>query len=229
MKIIFMLKESIFDCKLQITDLQGSRYYLISPFSENDISQQYLTIDIYGTEFDLTLTPLMPDINSALDEIEENSWLDKLAKNAGKLLGKSLDKILLRVGCTYHIQDAQQGDRLDITMQGYPFGTFDRFGLLELLPMIYFFFEVSSFNKRFKPLKAFETNRKDVIKASRVLALSMSLGNSILAPFSYMIQMSRIKRLSKNRKIFRVISKFHNMSDAERKKFEEKIDKLVDW
>ncbi len=55
MKISFVLKESIYDCKIQITDIQGSRYYLISALSNNETTA-YITAEVYGNEFDLALT-----------------------------------------------------------------------------------------------------------------------------------------------------------------------------
>ncbi len=227
MEISFILKNSIYDCKIQITDIQGVRYYLIPALNDNELLEQYITVDIYGNNFDLTLTPLIPDVNLVLNEFEENDWKDKIAKKATKVLFSSFDKMILRVGCSYHIQGLQNGDILDINLQNYTFGTFDRFDLLELIPMMYMFFEVSHFNNRFEPLDTFETNRKDVVKAAKILALTDIFGNGFfLTLFTYPIQIGRIKRLSKNKKIFKVLSRFHNMNDDKRQKILNKKEKF---
>lgn len=229
MKILFSLGESLYDCKLKITDSQGSRCYLIPAINDNTISGQCIAAEVYGTEFDLDVIPLTPDINSTLDELEENHWTDKFAKNATKALSALVEKMLLRVGCDYHINGLQDGDRVDITFQMYMFGTFDRFDLLELIPMAYSFFEVSNFNSRFAPVNSYETNRKDVLKAAKIFALTDVLGNSLLATFfTYPIQTCRVRHLSRNKKIFKVISKFHNMSEDERQKTLAKQEKFLD-
>lgn len=223
MKIRFTLKESIYDCKLQITDAQGSRYYLISALKENASSEQHAEIEVYGNTFDLALIPIMPDVKSALNELEQTSWKDKLAKKAMNVLVSVTDKMLLRVGCNYHIQGLREQDRIDITLQSYVFGTFDRFDLLELIPMAYMFFEASTCSTRFAPVAPYGINRKTVIKAAKALALTDILGNGFFALlFSYPIQVGRIKRLSKDKKICKTLSRLHNMSDSERQKFFQK-------
>ena len=81
----------------------------------------------------------------------------------------------------YKITGVQDGDRLDISLQNYVYGTFDRFDILELVPMCYVFYEVSSFNERFELVNAFEINRKDILKFARSLALLDVGGNGIFA------------------------------------------------
>lgn len=231
MKIAFVLKESIYDCKIQITDAQGDRYYLLATrnLNDDDGHDPYIFVDICGDAFDVTLIPLMPDTAPMLNELEDNNWKDKFAKTAAKLMVSSLDKMLLRVGCRYHICDLQDGDRLDISLQSYAFGTFDRFDLLELIPMMYMFFEASHFNKRCALADAYETNRKDVLRSAKALALTDVLGNGMLATlFTYPIQVSRIKRLSKNKKIRKVLAKFNDLSDLERQRILEKQEKFFD-
>ena len=227
MKITFVLKESIYDCKLQITDLHGSHYYLLPAINDDKNPEQCIVADVYGSEFDLALIPLMPDTSSVYQELEENNWKDKLAKQASKLLLNSLDKTMLRVGCNYHISGLQDGDRLDISLQSYAFGTFDRFEILELIPMCYMFFEVSIFNNYHKLTDAFETNRKDVLKFARTIAFADVLGiGFFLTLFTYPIQVGRIKHLTRNKKVLKTLTKFNNLSDTERQRFLEKQEKF---
>jgi len=229
MKVTLVLKESIYDCKIQITDSRGSRYYYISALCEDENVTPFITAEIYNNDFDLTLIPIMPDTTSMLDDFEENNWKDKFAKKATKGLFSSLEKAILRVGCTYRVEQVQDGDRLDINLQTYTFGIFDRFDLLELIPMMYMFFEVFNCNKLSKLKEAFETNRKDVLKFAKTFALTDILGNGLfLTLFTYPIQVGRIKRLTKDKKTSKLLAKFNNLSNTERQRFLEKQEKFFD-
>ena len=229
MKISLVLKESIYDCKIKISDSHGERYYYISALCEEGITSSSITAEVFDNEFTLTLIPITADVKSVLNEIEENNWKDRLAKKAIGFLMNSLDKMILCVGCNYHIEGLQDGDRLDITLQNYVFGTFDKFDILELVPMIYSFFEVKNFNDFYKLTDAYETNRKDVLKFAKTFAFADVLGNGFfLTLFTYPIQVSRIKHLTKNKKISKVLTKFNNLSDVERQRFLEKQEKFFD-
>ena len=229
MKITLALKESIYDCKIKISDSHGERYYYISALCEEGMTFSSITAEVFDNEFSLSLVPITADVKSALNEIEENDWKDKLAKKATGLLMNSLDKMFLRVGCNYHIKGLQDGDHLDITLQNYAFGTFDKFDILELVPMCYMFFEVANFNEYYKLTDAYETNRKDVLKFAKTFAFADVLGNGFfLTLFTYPIQVSRVKRLTKNKKISKILTKFNNLSDAERQRFLEKQEKFLE-
>ena len=229
MKIILVLKESIYDCKIKITDSHGERFYYISALCEEGMTSSSITAEVFDNEFSLSLIPITADVKSVLEEIEENNWKDRLVKKATGFLMNSLDKMILRVGCNYHIKGLQDGDRLDITLQNYVFGTFDKFDILELVPMCYVFFEVANFNEYYKLTDAYETNRKDVLKFAKTFAFAEVLGNGLfLTLFTYPIQVSRVKRLTKNKKILKVLTKFNGLSRIERQRFLEKQEKFFD-
>lgn len=229
MNVSFALNNSIYDCKLQITDAHGSRYYLIPALTDEGASDSMVTVDIFENALDLTLVPLTPDLNAVLAGWEETTWKDKLAKKATVALGSSLEKMLLRVGCRYHIDNVQDGDRVDITLQNYLFGRADRFDLLGLLPMMYAFFEVSHGTARMALVDAYETNRKDVVKYAKMMALTDILGNGIFSTlFSYPLQVSRIKHLSKNKTIRKTLMRFSRLSEPERQRFLEKQERFFD-
>ena len=229
MKITLVLKESIYDCKIKISDSQGERYYYISALCEEGLNSSSITAEVFDNEFSLSLIPITADVKPILNEFEKNDRKDKLAKKATGFLMNSLDKMILRVGCNYHIEGLQDGDRLDITLQNYVFGTFDKLDILELVPMSYMFFEVANFNEYYKLTDAYETNRKDVLKFAKTFAFADVLGNGFfLTLFTYPIQVSRVKRLTKNKKISKVLTKFNNLSDAERQRFLEKQEKFFD-
>lgn len=228
MKITIGLKESIYDCKIKITDSKGSRSYYISALSDDEKTTSSITIEVFDNHFDLTLIPVMPNTSAVLNELEENNWKDKLAKKASKLLFDTLEKVILRVGCHYRIGQIQDGDSLDVALQTYAFGTFDRYNLLELFPVAYMFFEVFQGNKRFNLITAFETNRKEVIRAARGITLAGALGIGFLftSIFVYPIQIGRVKRLTRNKKISKTLTKFNNLGDIERQRFLEKQEKF---
>lgn len=112
---------------------------------------------------------------------------------------------------------------LNIRSQEYVFGTFDRFDLLELIPMAYMFYEISHSSSKFELIDAFETNRKDVIKYAKKITL-INFGLHLI--FTYPIQMGRVKHLTKNKKIFKTLYSFHNMSGAERQRIIDKKEKF---
>lgn len=230
MKISIGLKESIYDCKIKITDSKGSRSYYISALCDDKKTIPPITIEVFDNEFDLTLIPIMSDVSPALNELEENNWKDKLAKKASKLLFDTIEKVILRVGCRYRIDQIQDGDSLDVALQTYVFGTFDRYNLLELFPVAYMFFEVFQGNKRFNLITAFETNRKEVLRAARGITLVGALGIGFLLTliFIYPIQIGRVKRLTKNKKILKTLTKFNNLSDTKRQQHLDKQEKFMD-
>lgn len=224
MKISIALKESIYDCKIRITDSAGSRDYYIKLEDTCNI----ITAEVFNSDFTISLIPVMAEITPIINEIEENTWKDKLAKKASNILVNLLEKMVLRVGCDYAVCNISDGDRLDITLQNYIFDTFDRFDLLELLPMCYAFFEVANFNKFYKLKNTCGLNRKDVIKFARSFALGDILGNGLFGVlFSYPIQVFRIKHLSKNKKVFKTLRKFNNFTDDERQAFLNRQDKYL--
>lgn len=229
MKISFALNEGMFNCKMQITDAYGSRAFIIPALSDSEAPPPDVTIDIRGSEFHLSLIPLMPDTTSIMDDPEENDWKDKLANKAANFFISAVGKICFRVGCDYHISGLQDGDKLEIGSQIYAFGKYDRFDFLELFPVAYAFFEVSHSNQYFTLLNAYETNRKDYLKAAKLYAITEAFGCGIfLGIFIYPFQISRVKRLTKNRKIVKVLKKFNALSEADRKCFLEKQDKFTD-
>jgi hypothetical protein len=94
--------------------------------------------------------------------------------------------------------------------------------------MCYAFFEVSNFNNYFKLKKAYETNRKDVIKFAKSFALTDIFGTGFLGTlFTYPIQVGRIRYLTNNKKVFKTLYKFNNYTDDERQAFFEKLNKFL--
>jgi hypothetical protein len=127
-----------------------------------------------------------------------------------------MDKAFLYVCCNYRLENLKDGDIITIESQGYAFGTFDRFNLLELLPMIYIFYDVSVGGKRPAFQSAFGINRKEVIRFAKKLAL--------IELITYPLQVGRIKYLSSRRKVNNTLKRFHNMNEAQRQKILKRME-----
>ena len=229
MQVTFSLKESIYDCRITVTDSKGSRFYHIPAMHDETLSAATVTAEVFDPAFDLTLTPFMPDTDSAISQLEEVSWTDKFAKKASKLLFDTIENALLRVGCRYRIHGAQDGDALDLVLQTYVFGTFDRHNLLEPFPVMYMFFEVFQGNRLFPAVTAFETNRKEVLRMARGITFAGALGIDFLLTllFTYPIQIARVKRLTSNKKVVKTLTRFHSLSDAQRQQFLDKQEAFL--
>ena len=70
MKITLVLKESIYDCKIKISDSHGECYYYISSLCEEGINSSSIIAEVFDNEFSLSLIPITADIKSVLNEIE---------------------------------------------------------------------------------------------------------------------------------------------------------------
>lgn len=219
MRISLVLKQSLYDCKIKITDSKGERVYYISVLGEEEKDPAPILADVFDNEFSISLIPTIGDKAAMLNEFETTNWKDKLIKKVGSFLLDTFDRMPLHVGCDYHIVGLQEGDSLDITMQSYVFDAFDRFNLLELIPVMYIFFEPSNSNKLYKLTDAYGINRKDALKFAR--------GFAVLSLLTYPIQMARVKYLTRNKKVKKVLTKFNNLSDVERQKFFEKQEKYM--
>ena len=230
MKISLVLKESIYDCQVEITDSQGTRYYYLPALAESETVHPFVWAEVYDSEFDMTLTPIVPDTSSMMDEIEANTWKEKFAKKVVGALLSSLEKVPMRVGGRYRIDQMQDGDKLDIVLQGYFFGTFDRYDLLDLFPVMYMFFEVFRVDKRFALTTAFATNRKEVLKAAKALTFAGVWGIDWLFTLllAYPFQLGRVKHLTRNKTIWKKLAKFTNLSDQERQLFLERQDRFIE-
>jgi hypothetical protein len=90
------------------------------------------------------------------------------------------------------------------------------------------FFEISKSNKFFKLAEAYGTNRESVLNCVRSLSLTEILEYGILTIFTYPVQVHRVKRLTRNKKILKHLTKFNTFSNAERQRFLDKQSKYID-
>ena len=187
MKLSLFFSNSLYNCEVIVKDTSGIKKYVTNV---EDKQSDFLEIDVESSSFELTVIPKMPDYKSAFLDMEVQNWKDWLAQKVGNALCSTLDKMLLRVGCTYMISDTKENDIICICGQEYIFGTFDKFDLFELVPMAYMFFEASCNGDLCKCSDAFALNRKEVISSAKKLIL-IDFGLHLL--FTYPIQIGRIK------------------------------------
>ena len=221
MKLSLFFSNSLYNCEAIIKDISGIKKY-VTNFEEKQ--SDFLEIDVESSSFELTVIPKMPDYKSAFLDMEVQNWKDRLAQKVGNALCSTLDKMLLRVGCTYMISDTKENDIICICGQEYIFGTFDKFDLFELVPMAYMFFEASCNGDLCKCSDAFALNRKEVISSAKKLIL-IDFGLHLL--FTYPIQIGRIKKLTSDKKIKRTLIKFNTLDKKEREKILNKKEEFM--
>ncbi len=229
MKIKIVLQNMGF-CKITINDSGRFRYF----FFDSDKCNTNAEVDIYGSNFDLTITPMQPDLMKDFDEIEEvdrNTLKGKiLYKLASKAANFAKDTFFC-VECTYHIANFREGDTINLTNTVYSYPTNDFLHPLwffspempdTVFPVGYMFYDVMIDNKRIEPRNTHCTNRKETIKQSRKFVIAGStIFSQILA---YPVQMLRICYLSKEKKIFSTLLKFLKMGEDKRWKYIGDVD-----
>jgi len=227
MKVTLRLKEALFNCGVQISDSRGVQQYQLSVPTDDSNVQSYVTVDMYDSEFDLLLIPIVVDTKSVLDDFEMKSLKDKFSKKTTEFLFTAMEKSMLRVSCKYRISGINDGDKLDIDMQVYAFGTFDRFDIFELYPVSYTFFEASQNGRRFDLIETLSLNRKFFIKnAKKIQAVGFIGGSFLFNIITYPFQITRIRWLTRKNKISEVLLKFNKMNDSQREKLIKKFERL---
>jgi hypothetical protein len=221
MKLSLFFSNSLYNCEAIIKDTSGIKKYVTN---FEDEQSDFMEIDVESSSFELTVIPKMPDYKSAFLDMEVQNWKDRLAQKVGNALCSTLDKMLLRVGCTYMISDTKENDIICICGQEYIFGTFDKFDLFELVPMAYMFFEASCNGDLCKCSDAFALNRKEVISSAKKLIL-IDFGLHLL--FTYPIQIGRIKKLTSDRKVKGTLIKFNMLDKKEREKILNKKEEFM--
>ena len=221
MKVSLIISSSLYNCEVIVKDHLESKKHIVNL---EDKQSDLLEIDVESGRFELTLIPRMPDYQSALSDIEIQNWKDKLAQKVGNALCSMLDKMLLRVGCTYTVSGIKENDVIYVSGQEYCFGIFDKFDLFEFITMAYMFFEASCNGVLCECSDAFAMNRKEVVSSAKKLVLS-NFGLHLF--LTYPIQVGRIKKLASDRKIKKTLLKFNKLTEKERQKVLDKKEKFM--
>lgn len=222
-RLNFVLNEAGY-CKIKVTDLNGQRCF----FMNSEEKASVFEVDICGDRFDLTVTPIAPDLLKDLDEIEEferNTFKGKILYKTASSLASFASDMFFYVECTYHVEDFRDGDTLNINMTvfSYPSNDFLKSPLWwltdiwDLFPVMYMLYEVSLDSKRIEPVNTLCIDRKKTIKNVRKFIIFNSAFLETI--IDYPINMMRVRYLSREKKIFSSLLKFSKMDEEKRWKY----------
>ena len=215
-----------YDCRVEIEDMLGRReltFPLATITEEEDLR---MLLDVYGDAFTMTLTPLASDFKPLKDDIKEtmkNGWKEKLLGGIANVALSAISQVILRLACTYRIAlpppDITPNGITPVSfkaeMQGYVKAGGE---LMELLPVVYGYFE-ATLDGIVPPLeKARGVNRREVLRLARISGLL----NGLTAIIMYPLEVGRAKRLTKDKKVNRTMTKFYRLPPEKREKIREK-------
>ncbi len=139
--------------------------------------------------------------------------------------------VCFRVGCTYRLDGLRNGEEILLKEQTYACTSYTADLVFNLVPVDYLFFEAVRHGERHAPTAARCTNKRAALKAARTAAL-LSASDGGIGCLSFLLclpifslQMLRVRFLTRNRRIFRTLSRFHRMSEAERQKVLRRNDR----
>lgn len=217
MKLRLEFTNSLYDCRLRIKDGNGLRELYLPLANEEGDAPESVVLEVSDGDFELTLIPAPVSHKEMLDELDRSTWKDKIVNKVVEKGISLLSKALLRVGCTYRVSGANDRDVIFISNQWYGHDS-----AWDLIPMAYTYYEVEHYGKTLIPTAAWGINRDEVVKASRKLAL-LDLGPELV--FTYPIGMHRIKHLTKDRKIRKILQEFYALPEEKRQAIRAKMEK----
>ena len=223
-RIRFEFESTMYDCLLKIRDDNGIREFCYPLVSQQNECGYFLETDICGDSFDVILTPIVIDLQKQLNQsFPPADWKEQLLeKIATKALGV-LNDLLLRVKCKYHIDKFEEHEIFHVRQFGYIHGNTVSANVFELLPILYIYYELQSGTHFWEPVDVESQNRREIIRATRKISL-LNFGLDCL--FMYPIQVHRIKVLTKNKKVLKILKKFYRLTPEKRQQKMDKWDKL---
>lgn len=196
-----------------IKDDNKTKYY----YSETDNVEKSFEIDITGESFDLILTPMSPSVKPS----SSKKLKDKLKEKFVSVTEKFAQDMYFFTECVYHVENLNDGDIVNINLMVYSYPSNDA-GLtlidldVVLFPVQYLFYDALLNDKRLEPEEINCLNRKKVIKRAIPFLL---IGTDGIQIVSYPLQMIRIRRLSRPRKIRSKLLEFSKMDTENRIKY----------
>ena len=225
MTVYFRLCQSATACRLHITDAAGKRVV----FLETDFlsrADALYSVEIYGDSAEVTTVPVAyaaPQTGGGV-----SGWL----KTQGRRWLAALENAAcFQIGCTYRLDGLRNGEEIALNEQTYSCTSVTADVAFNLVPVDYLFFEAVRHGERQAPTAARCTNKRSALKASRTAAL-LSASDGGFGCLSFLLclpifplQMLRVRFLTRNRRIFRTLARFHRMSESERQKVLRRNDR----
>ena len=186
-------------------------------YSETDNIEKIFEVDIIEESFDLILTPMMPSVKTS----GSKKLKDKLKEKFISATESFAKDMYFFAECIYHVEKFNDGDTISINMTVYYYPSNNSGASLidldvVLFPVQYLFYDALLNDQRLEPKGINCLNRKKVIKRAIPFLLIGSDGIQII---SYPLQMIRIRRLSRPRKIYSKLLEFSKMNFENRIKY----------
>lgn len=216
-------KSSIFDCEVEIKTSADTLKFTLSPFTVPEFPDtSSISVKLEESEFDIFLTPLIPPKNS--NYTQNLTFKDKLMKKVENKLEDFSNKMFYRVSCKYHVKDIEDNAVINIKYTEYTLGHKTPIWLdIDFLPIIYSHFAIYKDSSPFIPIETRGINRAEIIKFTKWFAIFGEL-----TFIMYPIQISRTKRLTKDKSIFKHLVKFYIMTEEERQRLLIKMQSYFD-
>jgi len=202
--------------RIRIEDDAGTKYF----YMETEGAEKSFSADITGESFRLILTPLLPSEKKSDSNKLGEKIVDKLI-SAGEKYAKDL---FFFIECVYHVENFNDGDKINLDMTVYSFRSNDAGEELWiwtdviLFPVQYLFYDILLNGNRLSPAETNCLNRKKVLKKARPFML---MGEDGFQIFSYPIQVIRNRRLSTPKKINSTLLEFSQMDEESRMNYTE--------
>ena len=218
MTIHFNIYNNLHHCIMQITDARSTRYFKIPVHCfASAAGGQTMTVECDGGELDLLVYPESAPPQDGQLNFDPNTWKGKLLNKMERLSHSVIGQVILSVGCRYRITDVCDGDVINIYARVYGYNSEFSTDVLELLPVLYTFYEAESLNGHCTLINSFAGNRKTVIQSARKLTCLLDFGLRLL--IIYPIQVGRVKRLTSKRKVRKTILKFLQLPPEKRREY----------
>ncbi|MBQ8753118.1 MAG: hypothetical protein IJZ13_08460 [Clostridia bacterium] len=225
MTVLFRLCQSSTACRLHITDAAGKRVVFLAMDFLAPTDACY-SVELYGDSAEITAVPIAYAAPQAGAGVK--GWLKMQGR---RWLAALENAVCFQVGCSYRLDSLQEREEILLKEQTYACTSYTADLVFDLVPVDYLFFEAVRHGKRQTPTAARCTNKRSALKASRTAAL-LSASDGGFGCLSFLLclpifplQMLRVRFLTRNRRMFRTLARFHRMSEVERQKVLRRNDR----
>lgn len=224
MKVFFECSSALFDCKLQVWDRQGMHEVYLFPTEDDNVESRRIEFEIDGDSIEIALIPQPVSRERCSVDWKTNTWKDRFLKKALDKIFDVCYNVFLLVGCRYRIGGLVEGDWIFLKNRELLLCPPLLYEIFDFFPVLIFYFELQETGQRSELVSALTLNRAAVIQKSKKLALA-NFGIGLI--FSYPINISVVKHLTKDKRINRKIRKLYNLPYEEREKWFDKLQKKI--